>query len=549
MKSITLLLTFCLIQSLHAKNFNIMDLGAKPDGTTLCTDLIQKAIDNCSVSGGGTVTIPTGVFLTGTIFLKNNVILNLERGAVLLGSTKIEDYKPGSIIRALKVQNIGITGNGSIDGQGHFWWDPADKNATRYAGILVGRGVPAWIHKSPNPGNLIQFEGCKNVIIENVTLKGSESWTLHLLACDEVLVSGIKIRNPLHGPNTDGIDIQACSNLRISGCDIYTRDDAIVIKNRHPEYFGKVCENITVTNCILSTVCNGFKIGTESLSDFRNIVFSNSVIYTAKPDDELAKIAATYVNPDYYRIGLAASSGISIETVDGANVYGITITNIVIDGPWTPIFIRLGNRGAGEQKVAVPVPGTLKDVIISNIVAYGASIASSITAIPGSYVENVMLKNILIRTQGGGDKELANKILDEEIKTYPDTKMWGPMPVSGFFIRHVKGLQMSDIKIDVSENDMRPLIKFDDVRDLYINNLQTNEAHKGDCILDFKNVKRANLINFDFPEAIKIPWLFFKGNETEKIIVRTFDNIQSKSFIKTDNTVRENAVKNISGAN
>ena len=107
---------------------------------------------------------------------------------------------------------------------------------------------------------------------------------------------------------------------------------------------------------------------------------------------------------------------------------------------------------------------------------------------------------------------------------------------------------MSDIKIIVGENDMRPLIKFDDVTDLYINNLQTNGTHVGNCILDFNNVKKANLINIDFPETTKIPWLFFKGKETEKIIVRTIDNIQSKSFIKTDNIVRENAIKNINDA-
>ncbi len=188
-----------------------------------------------------------------------------------------------------------------------------------------------------------------------------------------------------------------------------------------------------------------------------------------------------------------------------------------------PIFIRLANRGAGEQKVAVPVPGTLKDVIISNIVAYGASMASSITAIPGSYVENIMLNNIIIKTKGGGSKELAQKELGEEIKAYPEGTMWGSMPVSGFFVRHVKGLQMSDVKIITEDDDMRPLIKFDDVMDLYINNLQTNDTYKGDCVLDFNNVKKASLINIDFPESIKIPWMNFKGSETEKIIIRPID--------------------------
>ena len=532
MKVVTiLLLVFCTLTSNYAKDIDITDHGAVPGGKVLCTEMIQKAIDDCSDFGGGKVIIPTGVFLTGTIYIKSNVILELESGAVLLGSTKIEDYMPRNLIRAYKVQNIGITGNGSIDGQGHTFWLPTGKRT--------------FAHSKPAPGNLIQLEGCKNVIIENVTLKGSESWTLHLLACDEVLVTGIKIRNPLHGPNTDGIDLQACSRVIISNCDIYTNDDAIVIKNRHPDYYGKVCENITVTNCIITTVCNAFKIGTESINDFKNIVFSNSVIQAAKPADELAKTAAAFIDPNNYNYELSPISGIALETVDGANLQGVTITNIVMDGVRTPIFIRLANRGAGEQKIAVPVPGTLKDVIISNIIAYGASGASSISAIPGSYVENVMLSNVMIKTKGGGDKELAGKELDEKIQAYPEAKMWGPMPVSGFFVRHVKGLHMSDIKIYIEGNDMRPLIKFDDVIDLYLNNLQTNDVYKGDCVLDFKNVKRARLMNIDFPEAITIPCLLFKGSETEKIIIRPIDKNEEKNLIRIDKSVRFNAIRSI----
>jgi polygalacturonase len=533
MRTLSLLITFCLLQTLNAKNINILDLGAKPDGITLCTNLIQKAIDDCSASGGGTVTVPTGVFLTGTIILKNDVILYLENGAVLLGSKKIEDYKQG-VIRALKAHNIGLTGNGSIDGQGFAFWSY--------------RKGKTYNHKNPSTGNLVELEACKNVIIENVTLKGSESWTLHLLACDEVLVTGIKIRNPLNGPNTDGIDINMCSNVLISNCDIFTSDDAIVLKSRHPDYYGKICENITVTNCILTAISNSFKIGTETMCDFRNIVFSNSVIKAARPGDELAKITAAYI--DSTKMGsehLGPISGIALETVDGSNLQGVTITNIVMDGARVPIFIRLANRGRyiETQKVAAPVPGTLKDVVISNIVAYGATTASSISAVSGSYVENVMLKNILIRTKGGGSKELAQKAMDEKITDYPEGTMWGPMPVSGFYVRHVKGLQMSDIKIIVGENDMRPLIKFDDVKDLYINNLQTNGVHTGECILDFNNVKKANLLNIDFSETTKIPWLFFKGKETENIIVRTIDNVLRNSFIKTDNIVKVNAIKNL----
>lgn len=543
---------FCFI-AFHcsAKNINILDYGAVADGKTLNTKAVEKAIDDCSNSGGGTVTVPTGQFLIGTIYLKNDVNLYLEMGAVLLGSTKIEDYDPQILVRALQVKNISITGNGTIDGQGHTFWIPADRSKIPYD------RAPEWIHPEKSPRNLVKLEGCKGVNIQNIHLKGAESWTLHLLGCDEVQLTGITIRNPLQGPNTDGIDIQACSNVRIANCDIYTRDDAVCLKNRDPRYTYKACENITVTNCILTSVCNSFKIGTESLGDFKNIVFSNSVIKTARPDEELAKDAAEYIDVKARRYGLAASSGIALESVDGANIQGVTISNIVIDGAWCPIFIRLGNRGAGEQKVSPSVAGTLKDVIISNIVAYNASIASSITSIPGSYVENVTLSNITIKTLGGENKETASIVLDELEKSYPDPKMWGrvlsksddthPIPISGLFLRHAKNIQIKDVQIYADITDMRPLVKAEDVEDLYINNLKTNDNNKGNAVFDFTDVRKANLQNLNFPTAI--PWISFKGNKTNAITIQNLKKIKNESLFIKDATVSKDAIKVVTFSN
>lgn len=492
MKSILTLVILCVVVfSTNAGEMKITEFGAVPGGETLCTGFIQKAIDECSISGGGKVIVPAGKFLTGTIFLKNNVNLYLESGAVLLGSTRGEDYTPDVLIRAQDAENISITGYGTIDGQGHAFWIPADRSKIPY------ERAPQWIHKTPRSGNLVRLEGCRNVVIENVLLTGSESWTLHLLGCDVVMVTGIKIRNPLHGPNTDGIDIQACRNVRIANCDIYTRDDAICLKNRHPKYYDRDCENITITNCIITTVCNAFKIGTESLGNFRNIVFSNSVIKAAKPGDELAREAASWIDTTIQKSGIGPSGGIAIETVDGAHIQGITITNIVMDGVWTPIFIRLANRGAGEQKVSPPVPGSLKDIMITNIVAYRASSASSVTAIPGYYVENVSLRNILIRTQGGGDEKMANLELDEKISAYPDAKMWKEMPATGFFVRHAKNIQMSDVSVFTDKQDFRPVMKFDDVIDLTLNNIQTDSLHVGKSVLDFASVKNSRICNMN----------------------------------------------------
>jgi len=142
---------------------------------------------------------------------------------VLLGSKRIEDYRPRNVIRAFNAQNICIDGNGNIDGHGHvFWFLPTEEDlALRREESDYSRSqywYSKYLHNNSAAGNLIQIEACKNVVIQDqdITLKGSESWTLHLLGCDEVLVSGIKIRNPMHGPNTDGIDLQACTNIKIS---------------------------------------------------------------------------------------------------------------------------------------------------------------------------------------------------------------------------------------------------------------------------------------------------------------------------------------------
>ncbi len=520
-------------------NRNSLEYGAVPDGKTIATKAIQQAIDECSGSGGGEVRIPAGIFLSGTLYLKNDVFLNLETGAVLLGSTDIGDYTPSGMIRATKQKNIGIIGHGVIDGQGWAFWEK--KKEPRK--VTFGMN-PAWNfeHKPQRTGMLIQFEDCRSVRVRNVTLKNAESWTLHLLACEDVVVDGVTIRNPQHGPNTDGIDINGSRRVRISNCDIYTNDDAICFKNKDPKYSDRACEDILVTNCILTTSCNAFKIGTETIGDFRNIVFSNSVIKAGDPANELSVIASQQALPGNYGNILSPRSGISLETVDGANVSNITISNIVMEAR-VPLFIRLGNRGR-KANVTDPaaVPGTLRNVIISNIVAYNASTTSSVTGLPGYDVENVKISNMIVHTAGGGDAALARKKLDEAEKSYPNATMWGHLPASGLFVRHVKNIELSDVSIQLDTTDLRPLVIFDDVDGLQVNNLRTNDRHQGESLLEFTNVKAARLLNSDF-SANRIPrWMSFSGSDTKDIQL-FFPGVPNvKSLIRTDASVTPGAV-------
>lgn len=513
MRKYLFLAGFILCSSILAgKNVNILDYGAIPDGKSLCTNAIQSAIDECSATGGGRVIVPQGTFLTGTLFIKNGVLLWLDAGAVILGSTNMADYKPRGVIRSSHQKNVGMAGYGIIDGQGWAFWEKSRENRQADFGMN-----PAWnfAHKPRSSDMMVQFENCQSVRIEGVTLKNSESWTLHLLACDDVLVTKIKIRNPQHGPNTDGIDINASRRVIISDCDIYTTDDAIVFKNKDPKYWDRACEDIIVTGCILTTSCNAFKIGTETIGDFRNIVFSNSIIKAGDPENELSVIAAQQASPDSYDNVLSPRSGISLETVDGSNVSNITVSNIVMEAR-VPIFLRLGNRGRKANLMdTASVPGTLKNIIISGIVAYNASTTSSITGLPGYNVENVKLDNIIIHTRGGGDEALANKKLDEAEKTYPNATMWGHLPASGLFVRHVNGLEMSGVNILLDETDMRPLVIYDDVNELFVDNLETNDFHKGKSLLRFTDVSRVNIVNCDFSQLSIGKWMDFNGRKSQ----------------------------------
>ncbi len=502
------LLTVCAlfaVQGAQCLTVDVLRAGAKPDGKTLCTEVIQQAIDRCSAAGGGEVVLPAGRYLSGTIRLKDHVTLRLESGATLLGSTRFEDYDPYNLIRATNVKDIAIVGEGVIDGQGSAFWIPSNLESSRR---LYG-WVPTFKHDHPKdekgnraaPGNLILLTECQNVRIEGVTLHDSESWTVNLHGCDEVVIRGVKIRNYMHGPNTDGIDIVASRNVTISDCDIYTADDAIVLKNRTERFWSRACENITVTNCILTSACNGFKIGTETRGDFRNIVFSNSVIKAARADEELAKTGAASIDPNHWGNALAPLSGIAVESVDGSRIDGISVSNIVMDEVRAPIFIRLGARNAAKGKSNKPCPGSIRNVSISNVIARGASTASSVTAVTPVHVENVLFDNIIIHTKGGGTEQMAAIELAEKRTSYPEATMWGQMPVSGLYLRYVKGMRLDGVQIFPEEADKRPLVLMEQAENVAVSDFVTNAHNAGSAVFLMKGVRDVWFRDVRIPES------------------------------------------------
>ena len=253
----------------------ITDFGARNDNK-LNTDAIQTAIDTAFNKGGGKVIVPTGEFLTGAIFLKDNIELYLSPGAVLKFSDQQEDYPVvtsrwegvrrevyASCLYAENAKNISVTGFGTIDGNGLKWWHIFRNEREKLS--------------YPRP-KLISFDNCSNITIKDITLMNSPSWTVNPIRCHNITIDNLSIYNPANSPNTDGIDPESCKNVRISNCHIDVGDDCIAIKAGTEDTSEHIsCENITITNCTMIHGHGGVVLGSEMSGGIRNVTISNCV--------------------------------------------------------------------------------------------------------------------------------------------------------------------------------------------------------------------------------------------------------------------------------
>lgn len=480
--------------------YDVKNYGAVGDGITLETASIQKAIDQCSVTGG-TVIIPSGKYLTGSLELKSNVEIFISTGAILLGSTNISDYKEfqpkmksyndaflkHSIFYAEKAENISIRGDGTIDGQGSAFKVTTREKPERYK----------------NRPYVIRFVECKNVHIENITMQNSAMWMQQYLACEDLFIKGIRVYNHAN-QNNDMIDIDGCKNVIISDCIGDTDDDGITLKSTS----FSITENVVITNCVISSHCNAIKLGTESHGGFRNISISNIVV---KPSIDTDPI---YGQPK-------GISGITLGMVDGGILEGVTISNIRIEGTHVPIYMRLGNRARkfyDDQQA--PDEGIFKEVLISNIIATDvqSSIGSSITGIPDHYVHNVTLSNISIEFLGGGTIEDAKKIVPELEDHYPESTKWGNLPSYGFYIRHVKNINLNNVELRLKNSDSRPAIIVDDVKDIKITGLKVDSDLTADNVIIFRNVSNG-IIQLSSVNTMAKTFVELEGNKNKDIAI------------------------------
>lgn len=420
----------------EARVYDIVDYGAVSDTTRLSTAAVQKAIDSCNAAGGGTVSVPAGNYKIGSIVLRSNVTLNLENGATLYGSTDIADYQPMTtdyvslrtnvptiqLIYADNASNVAITGLGTIDGR--------------------GKAFPklTWNDEGITRPHLLRLIRCSDVTVSGVTLKNSGCWMQHYLACDRVKIHGITVINR-NNYNNDALDLDGCHNVTVSDMIADSDDDGITLKSTSP----RLCEDITISNCVVSSHCNAIKLGTETNGGFRNIIVRGVVV---KPS---ADQSSRY-------FGLPTGhSAISLEIVDGGSMSNVDIADITITGTESPIFIRLADRRRPyAENVPIDKVGSISGIRLHDILIDGAGpTGCSITGIEGHPVTDVQISDVTMRHAGGQPVTAAPA--DEKIAEYPEATMWGILPAKGFWLNHTRNVTFRNVNVITDAPDERPL--------------------------------------------------------------------------------------------
>ena len=497
--------------------FNVHAYGATGDGKTVDSPAINRAIDAAAAAGGGMVLFPAGIYLCFSIRLKSNVHLHLEQGATILAA---DSPKPGettgynggtydaaepndpwepyqdyghnhwhnSLIWGVDLHDISITGTGLIYGKGlsfgagpgraastevrGFFTEPAGRPAANSQSTPAVPGTPPaqperhfnprgdypmFQAEQPGVGNkAIALKNCHNVELRDFSILKGGHFGLLLTGVDNLIIDNLTIDT-----DRDGMDIDCCQNVRVSNCTVNSPwDDGICPKSSYSLGYARATRNVTIANCFvtgcyqLGTVLDGtwkkfpeggrpygtgrIKCGTESNGGFINITITGCVF--------------------------EGCQGYALETVDGALLEDITISNTtmrdIISGP---LFMRLGVRLRGPKDTTKV--GTLKRILVNNLNCHNAPmrISSILSGIPSNAIEDVKLSNIFVETVGGATPDAAQLQPPEKEDAYPEPSMFGQMPSSGFFLRHIRNLEMSHVEIANATPDARPAFYLQDV--------------------------------------------------------------------------------------
>lgn len=468
--------------------FNVKQFGAKGDSTTIETEAINKAIDAAVAAGGGTVYFPAGNYLSFSIHLKSNITIYLDNGAYLIGADPEKGqggYDPAESNASDKYQDFGHSHwHNSL-----IWGENIENIAIIGNGWIIGNGLTRSGRPNPGLGNkAIALKLCRNVTLKDFTILRGGHFCLLATGVDNMTIDNVKLDT-----NRDGFDIDCCRHVHISNCSVNSPfDDAIVLKSSFGLGFARITEDVTITNCSVSgfdigtfldgtyqrknydrvpdrgVVTGRIKFGTESNGGFRNITISNCTFEFCR--------------------------GLALETVDGGILEDISVTNVIMrDVMGAPFFLRLGARMRGPEGTPV---GKLRRVNISNVMVFSANpdYASLFLGMQDYYIEDIRLNNITMLVKGGAPKEQAEMTVPEKDNSYPDPQEFGKIPTYGFFIRHVKNLEMTDVEIKLDNSDPRPPFILEDVKGATFINVKAPHAKDVPTFI-LKNVTDFKTIN------------------------------------------------------
>jgi polygalacturonase len=447
--------------------FNVRKFGAVGDGSTLDSAAVNKAIDAAAAAGGGTVFFPAGTYASYSIRLKSFVALYLDPGATILAaSTPLDGMTSGGYDAA---EPQGVWEPYQDYGHNHWhnsliWGEGIHDVAILGPGLIWGKGLSRGHDsekslpdtKKPGVGNkAIALKNCHNVILRDFSILQGGWFGILATGVDNLTIDNLKIDT-----NRDGIDIDCCRGVHVSNCTVNSPwDDGICPKSSFALGYARATENVTIANCYVTgnyeigSVLDGtwkrlgadfkvtptgrIKCGTESNGGFKNIAISNCVFESCR--------------------------GLALETVDGALCEDITFTGITMrDVRNAPMFLRLGTRMRGPKEAQ---PGTLKRVILSNITSSGASqLPSIIAGVPGHAVEDIKISDVYLHQVGGGSAAMATIEPPEKENEYPEPTMFGELPASGWFVRHARNLEVSNVEIATGQADARPAFWLKDVQ-------------------------------------------------------------------------------------
>ena len=455
------------------------ECGAAGDGETLNTEILQAAIDKIGQAGGGTLVVSNGRYLTGGLFLRSNVELRIEAGATLLGSTNPYDYtaitldnipegrgmdssRMGLIV-AQRVNNIKITGYGTIDGQGRAL--ALNVDSLSLLGLIKDPRQSTNARRRPSElmrQKLIFCTECDGVLIDNLHLRNSSVWGVSFDSCENITMKDVNIHNRAYW-NNDGIDLTDSKHVSITGCNIDAADDGICLKSNRND---AINEDIVISDCTIASSASAIKFGTASYGTWRDVHISN------------------------IRVNDTFRSAIAIESVDGAKIEDICVDGVVARNTGNAIFIRLGKRaGEGEgyirnvricnlsceipfdrPDVDYDIRGPIKDTFHNQY-------PCSISGLADCRVEGITIENVELIFPGRSSKGMGYiplnrlSLVPEQEKEYPEYSMFGELPAWAFYVRHADDVTFRNVRLFLLEKDFRPAFVLDDVKGVLFDNI------------------------------------------------------------------------------